>query len=296
MTGSSGPLLGAVRLPQLWRVDAETSKPRILSFKLAARRLSALSRAELPARDRPERSCPTDALDSEGGARSVDEGGLDVRTAPARGGRGIVLGSTSTPWREPDESERDLLLEGIRQADHLLQEPLPPAGAPRMCGFDARCSKARREIRHRNTATGSRSYGRRSDAPARRRARLRPELRPQSAASTSPHRPPSRRARPQSGRDQPNETEEAIGAPLREVEERLDFLSRSDRLPPGERAASILPRRGAVGSARDEIARVVEPCTSSTSRSARPARTTRSLSACWSVLRDWNTVMVVEAR
>ena len=76
-----------VRVPVLRHLDARARAADLL-LQLTARRLRALPRARLPAGDRPGADRPRpDPLDRRGRARAVDEGGLDVPPAPARGGR-----------------------------------------------------------------------------------------------------------------------------------------------------------------------------------------------------------------
>ena len=76
-------LLRALRVPQLRCLDAGDRASDLL-VQLAARRLRALPRPRLPARDRPRADRPRpDPLDLRRRARPVDEGGLDVPPAPA---------------------------------------------------------------------------------------------------------------------------------------------------------------------------------------------------------------------
>ena len=76
-----------VRLPQLRHLDARARAADLL-LQLAARLLPALPRARLPAGDRPGADRPRpDPLDLRGRARAVDEGGVDLPPAAARGGR-----------------------------------------------------------------------------------------------------------------------------------------------------------------------------------------------------------------
>ncbi len=64
-------------------------EPRIFSFNSPHGACRSLPRARLPAGHRPGADRPRpDPLDRRGRARAVDEGGLDVSPAPARGGRG----------------------------------------------------------------------------------------------------------------------------------------------------------------------------------------------------------------
>ena len=137
-------LLGALRLPQLRRLDAGDRAADLL-VQLAARRLRALPRARLPAGHRPraDRARP-DALDLRGRARPMDEGGLDVPPAPARSGRRVVRDRHLDPVARarPVRARPAAGRHRLREAHDLLQEPLrPPAHLQRAVSRHARLAR-----------------------------------------------------------------------------------------------------------------------------------------------------------
>ena len=97
-------------------------EPRIFSFNSPHGCLRALPRARLPAGDRPRADRPRpDALDLRGRARAVDEGGLDLPPAPARGGRrGERHRRRRRPGRTCPTRDRELLLEGTGDERHTI--------------------------------------------------------------------------------------------------------------------------------------------------------------------------------
>ena len=250
-----------LRLPQVRHLDARAGAADLL-LQLASRLLPALPRARLPAGHRPRADRPRpDALDLGGGAGPVDEGGLGLSPAAARGGGGDERDRHRDPLAGPRRARSRAAPEGDRRrASHgLLSQPL--RAPPRLHGAVRRHAREpRAALREHRLGEHPRSDRGADGAPAlpglRRGAPAAGEPRghggrPQHLRVHAVQRPGRAGVDRGAGADRHRAGDRAPGG-ARDRRAPAVPGQRRDRLPvAGARRHDALGRRGAADPARD---------------------------------------------